>query len=75
MTYEGTKSYDLTIRSYINCLHKYLDETLDQDTTIETKTITKAVTIKTKTKNNTVKILSRDETVSRDFTSLKILSQ
>jgi len=59
MTYEGTEFFDLTIRSQL-CL----DETRDQDTAFETETKTEAVTLKTKT----VKILSRDETVSRDFT-------
>jgi len=44
-----------------NCLDKFLDETRDQDTKFETKT-------------KTVKILSRDETVSRDFPSLDIAS-
>jgi len=49
-----------------NCLDKFLNETQDQDTTFETK----AVTLKTKTK--TVKILSRDKTLSRDLPSLHI---
>jgi len=47
-----------------NCLDKCLYETRDQDTTFETKI--KAVNLKTKT----VKILSQNETVSRDFPSL-----
>jgi len=42
-----------------NCFNKCLDETREQDTAFE---------IKTKTK--TVKILSPDETVSRNFPSL-----
>jgi len=44
-----------------NCLDTCLDETRDQDTTFETET---------ETKTKTVKILSREETVSRDFPSL-----
>jgi len=59
----------MTLRFYHNCLDKCLDETRDQDTTFETETKIKAATLKTKTK--TVKTLSRDETVSRDFPSLK----
>jgi len=71
MTNEGTKFFDLTITKVTTVL-------INVSTRHETKTLhsrprprPRQYTLKTKTNTKTVKILSRDETVSRDFPSLE----
>jgi hypothetical protein len=76
---ERDNDYDISLT---NCDVLCLDvlTVQDQDTRGETetktealtpKTKTKTVTLETKTKTKTPKCLSRDETVSRDTTSLE----